>query len=352
MVAAPTGWQEMSRRLALPVEDHDRPHVGWHWYVDGRPQLCTDLLAAASEAQAGRGFVWCGLKDPDQVTMATFQELFGLHELAAEDAVQGHTRSKLEVFDHALFMVVSTVDYVEKGRTGEAEIVSTGEVMAYLGPWFVLTSRAGGRPFMNKIRRRLEADAEDLAQGPWRVLYQILDYVVDDFNETVHEFEDDVEEVEDAVFVPGVRPDVDTVYHLKRQLIEFKRCLFPLSGPLQRLQSAPALPNVPEDARAYFREVSDHLVAARESTMALDEVLGAMVQAALARISLEDNQDMRRISAAVAMVAVPTTLGSIYGMNFANMPELASPYGYYVVLGVMVASIIALAVFFRRRGWL
>lgn len=126
----------------------------------------------------------------------------------------------------------------------------------------------------------------------------------------------------------------------------------PLSGPLQRLQVAPGLPNVPEGARAYFREVSDHLVAARETTMALDEVLTAMVQAALARISLEDNQDMRRISAAVAMVAVPTTLGSIYGMNFEHMPELASPYGYYIVLGVMVASIVALAVFFRRRRWL
>lgn len=351
MVAPPRGWEAMSARLALPLDDPMRPHVGWRWYVDGRPQPCDDLLVAAREAKAGRGFVWCGLKDPDEVTMSTFQELFGLHELAAEDAVEGHTRSKLEVFGEALFMVISTVDYLEKGSEGTAEIVSTGQVMVYLGPWFVLTSRAGGRPFLTKVRERVESDPDDLAEGPWRVLYQLLDHVVDDFTETVHEFEDDVEEVEDAVFLPGVRPDVDTVYQLKRQLIEFKRCLFPLSAPLQRLQSGD-LPNVPEEAHAYFREVSDHLVAARETTVALDEVLGAMVQAALARISLEDNQDMRRISAAVAMVAVPTTLGSIYGMNFTNMPELNTPYGYYVVLGLMATSIIALAIFFRRRGWL
>lgn len=349
----PAGWEAMRHRLELPATDPGRPHVGWHWYVDGVAQTEPDLRVAAERARAGRGFVWCGLKDPDDETMQTFQELFGLHELAAEDAVEGHSRSKLEVFDDALFMVVSTVDYVaHETLTATSEIVSTGQVMAYVGPWFVLTSRRGGRPFMNKIRRLLEAEPDELAEGPWRVLYEILDHVVDDFTETVTEIERDVDVVEEAVFAPGVRPDVDGVYHLKRELIEFKRCLTPLAAPLLRLQSPPALPTVPEDARAYFREVSDHLTAARESTTALDEVLSAIIQSALTRVSLADNQDMRRISAAVAMLAVPTTIGAIYGMNFVHMPELQSPYGYPIVLAVMAASIIALAIFFRRRGWL
>lgn len=347
-------WETMRRRLALPRTDPTRPHVGWHWYVDGVAQDEPDLEVAAAQARAGEGFIWCGLKDPDDPTMATFQEVFGLHELAAEDAVEGHTRSKLEVFDDSLFMVISTVDYVvHRTLTATSEIVSTGQVMAYLGPWFVLTSRRAGRPFMNKIRQALEADPEELAEGPWRVLYRILDHVVDDFTETAAEMERDVEDIEDSVFSPGVRPDIDRVYHLKRELIEFKRCLNPLVTPLQRLQQPePWLPNVPEEARAYFREVADHLAAARESTAALDEVTGAIIQSALTRVSLADNQDMRRISAAVAMFAVPTTIGAIYGMNFDNMPELHSEFGYYIVLGVMAASIITMAIFFRRRGWL
>ena len=347
-------WEDMRQRLALPREDPARPRVGWHWYVDGREREEVDLNIAAERARTGQGFVWCGLKDPDDVTMATFQQLFGLHELAAEDAVEGHTRSKLEVFDDALFMVISTVDYVAHASVDDtSEIVSTGQVMAYVGPWFVLTARRGGRPFMNAIRRDLEAQPTLLAEGPWRVLYRILDHVVDDFTETVTEIEQDVELVEESVFAPGVRPDVDGVYHLKRELIEFKRCLTPLEAPLQRLaQPEPRLPNVPEQARAYFREVSDHLTAARESTMALDEVLGAIIQAALTRVSLADNQDMRRISAAVAMFAVPTTIGAIYGMNFENMPELSWTFGYPLAIGAMVAFALVLYLIFKRQKWM
>lgn len=353
MVGVPTGWREVNQRLQLPPEHPDRPHVGWHWFVAGVRQDSDDLLAAARAAQAGEGFLWCGLRDPDDAMMAAFTELLGLHELAAEDAVEGHTRSKLEVFDEALFMVISTVDYVpHESLADTSEIVSTGQVMVYLGPWFVLTARHGGKAFMNTLRHDLEADPESLAEGPWRVLYQVLDRVIDSFTETTAEFESDVEEIEDAIFAPGTRPDVDRVYNLKRELIEFKRCVFPLAGPLQRLQLGQRVPNIPEASWAYFREVSDHLVATKESTMALDEVLGTMIQAALARISLEDNQDMRRISAAVAMFVVPTLIGSIYGMNFENMPELHSPWGYYGALGAMVGSILLLALFFRRKGWL
>lgn len=350
--AGAAGWEAVRQRLDLPRDDPDRAHMGWHWYVDGVVQPEPDLAFAAEQARAGRGFVWCGLKDPDDPTMRAFQEMFGLHELATADAVEGHTRSKLEIFDDSLFMVVSTVDYVpHRTLTATSEIVSTGEVMAYVGPWFVLTSRRGGRPFMNRIRAALEATPHELAEGPWRILYAILDHVVDDFTETVTEIEQDVDAVEEVVFAPDVRTDVDGVYHLKRELIEFKRCLMPLALPLQRLQSD-RLPNVPAEARAYFREVSDHLTAARESTAALDEVLTALIQSALTRVSLSDNQDMRRISAAVAMFAVPTTIGAIYGMNFDNMPELHSEYGYFIVLGVMAAFVIGIAVFFTRRGWL
>ncbi|MFP5417054.1 MAG: magnesium and cobalt transport protein CorA [Actinomycetes bacterium] len=352
MTATPPGWDAMRERLAAPRETPGRPHVSWQWYVDGVRQPEDDLMAAIAQARAGKGFVWCGMRDPDDDTMATFQEVFGLHELAVEDAVEGHTRSKLEIFDETLFMVIATVDYVEHTTLTEtSEIVSTGEIMVYLGDWFVMTSRRRGRAIMNTIRRELESEPDELAEGPWRVLYAILDHVIDDFGQTVREIERDVEDVEAAVFAPGRRHEIDRPYQLKRELIDFKRCVFPLSQPVRALETR-ALGPIPEEARVYFREVSDHLVAARESVVAMDEVLGTILQAALARASVSDGQDMRRISAAVAMFAVPTTLGAIYGMNFEHMPELDSPYGYPLVLLAMVASIIGLAVFFRRRGWL
>lgn len=349
---APKGWDAMRDRLALPVEHPDRPHVGWHWYVDGVPQPDTDLMSAVAEAKVGRGFIWCGLKDPDDAEMLTFQEIFDLHDLAAEDAVEGHTRSKLELFNDSLFMVISTVDYVPHAPGSiTSEIVSTGQVMAYLGDWFVLTARHGGKPFMNRVRLELEAEPDALADGPWRVLYKILDRVVDDFTETITEFEADVDAVEVSIFSTDVRPDVDRLYNVKRELIEFKRCVFPLVAPAQRLHQG-AVWHLPAESHAYFREVSDHLLEAKESIAALDEVLGTLIQAALTRISLEDNQDMRRLSALVAILALPALIGSIYGMNFDHMPELHSPYGYYTVLGVMVAWVIGAIILFRRRGWL
>lgn len=347
-----TDWETMRRRLAAPVESPARPHVSWQWYVDGVEQRDVDLPDAIARARAGVGFIWCGMRDPDDATMATFAELFGLHELAAQDAVEGHTRSKLEVFDDTLFMVVSTVDYVEhQSVTAASEIVSTGQIMVFLGPWFVMTSRRGGRAMMNEIRRQLEADPAELAAGSWRVLYRILDHVIDEFNATIAEIERDVEEVETVVFSREGAREVDRAYQLKRELIEFKRCVMPLSPPVQALERLRP-PLLPEEATAYFREVADHLVATKESIQAMDEVLGTILQAALARASVADGQDMRKISAIVAILAIPTTLGAVYGMNFDNMPELSAENGYYIVLGVMISTMLLLVLIFRKVRWL
>lgn len=335
-----------------PASERTSSAFTWHWYVDGTRQRA-ELERAVEQARAGRGFLWFGLRDPDEAMMAELGDLIDLHQLAAADVIEGHRRSKLEMFDDHLFLVVSTVDYVEhEALTETSEIVSTGEIMLFLGSWYVVTARRGGRAQLRELRSSLESDPREVAMGPWRVLYRVLDAVIDDFAETVTEMEADVEEAEAVVFARNSTHEVERSYQLKRELIEFKRCVFPLQAPLSTLVSRP--PDVlPTDLAApYFRELSNHLQAVRESVAALDEVLGTILQAALARASVADNQDVRKISAAVAILAVPTTIGAIYGMNFTNMPELETKNGYFVVLGVMATLMFGLFLAFRRFRWL
>ncbi|MGO4956521.1 magnesium/cobalt transporter CorA [Luteococcus sp. Sow4_B9] len=326
--------------------------VAWGWYVDGVKQQGIGLDAATEHAKDGEGFVWLGLKDPTDEDMASFVRSFDLHPLAIEDAVEGHTRSKLEQFDDTLFCVISTVAYVDhEAVTATSEIVSTGQIMAFVGENFILTVRRGENTPLRTLRHSLEAEPEDLAIGPAYVLYKVLDRVVDTYLQVVAAFDDDIDEVEEDIFSVHGTTGIDRVYNLKRELIEFKRAVVPLSLPLQALATR-SYPVVPDEVRAYFREVADHHTDARESILSFDEVLSTILQAGLARVSVADNQDMRRLSAIVAILAVPTTLGAVYGMNFDNMPELHYRYGYYVVLVAMVVGMIAAYAYFRRRRWL
>ena len=230
--------------------------------------------------------------------------------------MHGHDRSKLETFGDDLFMVISTVAYVDhEEMTENSEVVTTGQVMIFLGDHFVITVRRGEHAQLSALRRSLEADPERLARGPSEVLYAITDKIIDDYMAVVDEIETDVDEVESAVFARGGSHEVDRVYQLKRELIEFKRCVLPLGAPLMRLATR-ELPVVPPQARAYFRELADHHTQVREAVASFDEVLSSILQAGLARASVADNEDMRKISAWVAIVAVPTMVAGIYGMNF------------------------------------
>lgn len=325
----------------------------WRWYVDGVAQDDVGYDDAIEQAKAGRGYIWVGLHDPDAATMVELTERFGLHELATEDVVEGHKRSKLEQFDDDLFMVVSTVDYVEHERVSEtSEIVSTGEIMVFLGSWYVITARKKGRALIKQLRIDFESDPAEVALGPWRVLYRVLDIVIDDFAQTSEEMEEDVEEVESAVFARDGVQSVAITYQIKRELIEFKRCVFPLTQPLAQLQSRRFEPLIDSEAQDYFRELVDHLQGTREAIASMDDILTTILQAALAQASFADNRDMRKISAAVAILAIPTTIGAVYGMNFDNMPELHTQYGYFVVLAVMLIGMTLAYGLFRKFRWL
>ncbi len=326
--------------------------IAWAWYVDGVRRPVESLSVAARKAGAGDGFVWLGLKDPTDDDLEELASQFDLHPLAIEDAAYGHTRSKLEMFDNDLFMVISTVSYVEHEElTDTSEVVATGQVMVFLGNHFVITVRRGEHAQLSSLRRALEADPERLARGPSEVLYAIADKIIDDYLDVVAEFEKDLDELESAVFSRGGSHEVDRVYQLKRELIEFRRCVMPLGAPLLRLATR-ELPVIPPEARAYFRDLADHHTEAREAVASFDEVLSSILQAGLARASVADNEDMRRISAWVAIVAVPTMVAGIYGMNFENMPELHWHYGYFMVLGLIAAIMIGLYIGFKRNRWL
>lgn len=285
--------------------------------------------------------------------MMAFASSFELHPLAIEDAVEGHTRSKVEQFGDTLFAVISTVDYVDHDTvTASSEIVQTGQIMVFCGPGYVLTVRRGEHSQLTNLRRRLEEDdPELLAMGPSSVLYGVMDKVTEDYLHVVDEFETDIEEIETIVFSRQGTHEIDRIYQLKRELIEFKRSVVPLGSPLMALATRP-YEQVPEPMRAYFRELSDHHTQAREGIASFNDVLDALLQAGLTRASVEDNQDMRKISAAVAILAVPTMIFGWYGMNFRYMPELEWRYGYYAVLVITLLLMLLVYRWFHKNRWL
>lgn len=328
----------------------------WGWYVDGEKRDADDLDAAAARARQGEGFVWLGLKDPTDEDMAKFARSFDLHPLAIEDAVEGHSRSKLEQFGDTLFCVISTVAYVDHANIDPeefetSEIVATGQIMVFLGPNFLMTVRRGENMPLRSLRASLETDPQGLAVGPAFVFYKILDRVVDEYMAVVADFDTDIDEVEEDIFSDQGIDEIDRVYNLKRELIEFKRAVVPLGAPLSSLATR-QYPVIPAETRAYFREVADHHTDAREAIASFDEVLSTIMQAGLARISVKDNQDMRKMSSALAILAVPTTMGAVYGMNFEAMPELHARYGYLLWWAVCGAIMLGVFVFFRRLRWL
>jgi magnesium transporter len=284
--------------------------------------------------------------------MRMLGEALNIHELVIADAVHGHRRSKLEQYDESLFMVASTVSYIERPENQAlAEIVSTGELMIILGPHWVVTSRQRGASRMPQVRARVERVSREMPDGPWQVLHACLSVAIDDFILVSGQMQDDVEESEELVFGRGRTPEIDRPYQIKRELIEFRRCIAPLCNPLSQLASR-SYAVIPEEARPDFRELSDLVQEVRENVHTMEDQLTNILQAALALVSVSDNRDMRKISAAVAILAVPTTLGAIYGMNFDNIPELHWQYGYLALMVLNAVLMVLLYVLFRRFRWL
>ncbi|MBF6166034.1 magnesium and cobalt transport protein CorA [Streptomyces gardneri] len=307
---------------------------------------------AAGDGAAGEGggFVWLGLHEPDAGQMAEVAALFGLHPLAVEDAVVGHQRPKLERYDQTLVLGLRTVAYVEHDMHAVSEIVQTGEILIFCGPDFVVAVRHGAHSGLREVRAELETDPARLALGPAAVLHAITDHVVDAYLEVTAQVEADVEEMEEEVFTPRSRLTIEAIYQLKREVVELRRAITPLAVPLQALTKPDS--GLGKEVRRYLRDVADHHATAAERVHDFDDALSALITASLARIAVRQNTDMRKISALVALAAVPTMIAGIYGMNFDHMPELRQPWGYPAVLILMVVACSWLALLFRRNGWL
>ncbi|MGW7257810.1 magnesium and cobalt transport protein CorA [Streptomyces sp. NPDC054834] len=303
--------------------------------------------------KSGDGFVWLGLHEPTDREFAGIAELFDLHPLAVEDAVEAHQRPKLERYGETLFAVFKTVCYVEHEQlTATSEVVNTGEIMVFVGHDFVVTVRHGRHGSLGPLREELESDPQQLAKGPAAVLHAIADHVVDDYLTVTDSVQADIDQVETDVFAEnGARVDPGRIYQMKRELLELKRAVAPLGRPIEDLATKPIRVIAPE-IQAYFRDVLDHLMRAKEQIAAFDELLNSILQAHLAQVTVAQNEDMRKITAWAAVIAVPTMVCGVYGMNFDHMPELHWRFGYPLVIGVISVACLALYRGFRRNGWL
>ena len=320
-------------------------------YSGGQRSSAEDLSddawsrALAGRRAAGEGFVWIGLKDPGSDELSHLADQLGLHPLAVEDALSGHQRPKVERYEGSLFVVLKTLSYEE-----DTSDVETGEIMLFLGDRFVVTVRRGEANPLGPVRTRLERGSP-LELGPAAVLHAVLDAVVDTYVAIDAELQKDLDAIEEAVFAGDRAADATTIYALKREVLEARRAAAPLLEPVQQLAEGRE-DWVPEPVRPFFRDVADHLVRTVEHVEGYDRLLTDVLSAHLAQVSVRQNEDMRRISAWVAIAAVPTLLAGIWGMNFAAMPELGWRWGYPVALTVMATLCVALHRAFSRSGWL
>jgi len=321
-------------------------------YEEGRRVASLPPQEALEEARRRKGFAWIGLHQPDAEHLEEIAGVFGLHPLAVEDAVQAHQRPKLERYGDTLFLVLKTIVFVEHEKlTATSEVVDTGELMMFLGPDFAVVVRHGSAPGLARVRRSLEARPDMLAHGPAAVLHAIADQVVDDYLDVADAVELDVDVLESDVFSAAHGDDAERIYQLKRELIEFKHAVYPMARPLERLtDGADGL--VTAEMGRYFRDVADHLSHVRERLVAYGELVDGLLAANLSQLAVQQNIDMRRISAGAAILAVPTMIAGFYGMNFQHMPELRWTFGYPLMLGVTATLSTLCYRAFRKYGWL
>ncbi len=305
-----------------------------------------DLTGVRATATEPGDFVWVGLFEPAEAELEAVAELYRLHPLAVEDALRAHQRPKLERYADSLFLVLKTLWYVDAD-----DAVETGEISLFVGEDFVVSVRHGQGSSLHEARVSLESTQKVLQHGPSAVVYQICDLVVDQYAEVADAVVEDGDEVEASVFSNRRTRDAERIYVLKRELAEMRRAVFPLRDPINRFAQGAAR-GIDIAGAPYFRDVADHLNRVADTIDGLDDLLSSAFDAHLAQISVQQNDDMRKISAAVGLIAAPTLIAGIYGMNFTHMPELHWLLGYPLALLLMLGSSLAIWIIARRSGWL
>lgn len=314
-------------------------------YAQGRRLGPVDLEDISEVLKQPDRFVWIGVRDPDETLLHKLQEEFGLHELAVEDALRAHQRPKMEEYGDSIFVVLRTAFLAE----GE---ISFGETHLFVGPRYVVSIRHGPSLGYTPVRSRCESMPHLLAKGPGFVLYALMDFIVDEFFPIADALEDRLEQLEEEIFGNGFSAETtERIYSLKRELVALKRAVSPLIDVCNRLLRFDAI-FITEDTRLYFRDVYDHVIRVNETVDNLRELLTTALEANLSLIAVHQNDVMKKLAAWAAIIAMPTAIAGIYGMNFRFMPELEWNFGYPVALTLMATACTTLYRRFRTAGWL
>ena len=315
-------------------------------YVDGqRIDIDAQLSDILTTAVSMGGFVWLGLYEPSHEEFEGIADAFDLHPLAVEDSVRAHQRPKLERYDNSVFFVLKPARYVDTD-----EVIEVGQLVVFVGEHFVVTVRHGMGASLTELRDFLEEDPDRLRWGPTSVLHALADKVVDDYADVMRGLDVDIDQIESEVFSGPKAAHAERIFKLKREVLDFRRAIAPLEVALVELGQGASPIHL--ESSDYFRDVLDHLLRVSESLDGLDALLDSALYANVAQVGMRQNDDMRKISAWVAIIAMPTMIAGIYGMNFENMPELEWIGGYPLALGMMVVACLALYRNFKRRKWL
>lgn len=314
-------------------------------YQDGKKLADISKEEISDYVSRPECFVWVGLKDPDAAELAEMQVEFGLHELAVEDARHGHQRPKIEEFGNSLFAVLHNAD-VEHGA------LSVGEVDIFVGANYILSVRNDVEQGFAGVRERCEREPELLRHGSGFVLYALIDAIVDRYFPVLDALEVELEQIEERIFSEQtLRANIEALYGLKQKLMKLQYAVVPLLEGVDKLYGG-RVPQICVGLQEYYRDVYDHLVRLQQSITSSREMVITAISVNLSMITLQENQTTKQLAAYAALVAVPTLVAGVYGMNFQHMPELKWAFGYPMALTLMVGTDFYLFSRFRKSGWL
>ena len=314
-------------------------------YEDGK-KLADITIADISEyVVRPECFVWVALKDPDAAELAEMQSEFGLHELAVEDSRHGHQRPKIEEFGNSLFAVLHNPELAQ-------DELNVGEVDIFIGPNYILSVRNNVEQGFAAVRERCEREPELLKHGSGFVFYALIDAVVDRYFPVLDKLEVELEQIEERIFSSTTqRANIEALYALKRKLMKLQYAVVPLLEGVGKLYGG-RVPQVCIGLSEYYRDVSDHLIRIQQSITSLREMVITAISVNLSMITLHENQTTKQLAAYAALIAVPTLIAGVYGMNFDHMPEIKWLFGYPMALALMLGIDMYLHRRFRKAGWL
>ena len=315
-------------------------------YAGGRRVTDVEIEDISEVLKQPDRFIWIGLHEPKEALLRQVQQEFGLHDLAIEDALSAHQRPKLERYGDSLFVVLRTASM--NHEPGDMEF---GETHLFVGSNYVISVRHGSSLSYAAVRSRCETTPQLLSKGSGFVLYALMDFIVDQYFPIVDVLEDELEALEADIFGEALSRDTtQRIYQLKRRLLDVKRAVSPLVDVCNRLMRFD-LALIPEDTRAYFRDVYDHLIRINEMVDTQRELLSTAREANLALVAVRQNEVMKKLAGWGAIIAVPTMIAGVYGMNFEFMPELRWAFGYPLALAMMLGACGMLYAYFKRAGW-